>query len=225
VLAGKVRLSVGLLSEAFEARPWLQRSHLVISMLPAFATRVLIPRIALFRAANPQITLDLRMSQQLVDIAGGDADIAIRYGPGRWAGVSAFKLADERVFPVVSPLYPATAPKRPEDLQHQDMIGHPEQPWRPWLAAAGLDWPEPSMPLIIDEAGLVLDAAAAGGGVALARSVLAGPDLHSGRLVRLFDIEVPAIYSYWLVWNPVSEKQDAIARFRDWLTDELAAML
>jgi LysR family glycine cleavage system transcriptional activator len=81
------------------------------------------------------------------------------------------------------------------------------------------------MPLIIDEAGLVLDAAAAGGGVALARSVLAGPDLHSGRLVRLFDIEVPAIYSYWLVWNPVSEKQDAIARFRDWLTDELAAML
>jgi len=225
ILASKVRLSVGLLSEAFEARPWLRRSHLVISVLPAFASRILIPRLPLFRAAYPQITLDLRMTQRLADIARGDADAAIRYGPGRWAGLNAFKLAEEKLFPVVSPLYAAPLPRHPADLRDEDMIGHPELPWRPWLAAAGLDRPEPDMPLVIDDAAMLLDAAAAGAGVVLARSVLAAPDLQGGRLVRLFDTEIAALYAYWLVSNPVSEKQEAIACFRDWLGSELAAMI
>jgi len=225
VLASKVRLSVGLLSEAFEARPWLQRSHLVISVLPGFASRILIPRLSLFRAAHPEITLDLRMTQRLADVAGGDADLAIRYGPGRWAGLNAFKLADEQLFPVASPLYPKPLPQEPGELEDDDMIGHPELPWRPWLTAAGLDRPEPSMPLVIDDAAMLLDAAAAGAGIALARSVLAAPDLRAGRLVRLFETEVTALYGYWLVCNPVSEKQEAIARFRDWLTAELTAII
>jgi LysR family glycine cleavage system transcriptional activator len=224
VLALKVRLSVGLLSEAFEARPWLQRSHLVVSVLPAFASRVLIPLVPLFRATYPEITLDLRMTQALVDVAAGDADLAIRYGPGRWPGMSAFKLADELIFPVVSPMYPGTHPAEPNDMKSEDLIGHPELPWRPWFAAAGLDWVEPRMPLHIDDSAMLLDAAAAGAGIALARSVLAAPDLRAGRLVRLFETSIDAGYSYWLAWNPVSEKQEAISRFRDWLVEQLAAV-
>jgi LysR family glycine cleavage system transcriptional activator len=220
-LALKVRLSVGLLSEAFEARPWLQRSHLVVSVLPAFAARVLVPLVALFRAAHPEITLDLRMTQRLADLTAGDADVAIRYGPGRWPGVSSFKLADEQIFPVASPLYGSALPAAPEALCVEDLIGHGELPWRPWFAAAGLDRPEPDMRLRIDDSAMLLDAAAAGAGIALGRSVLAASDLRAGRLVRLFETEITAGYAYWLVWNPVSEKQEAIGRFRDWLVAQL----
>src|SRR5688572_7861780 len=44
-LSEKVRLSVGLLGEAFEARPWIERSDLVVSVLPNFAQRFVVPRI------------------------------------------------------------------------------------------------------------------------------------------------------------------------------------
>jgi hypothetical protein len=39
--------------------------------------------------------------------------------------------------------------------------------------------------------------------------------------VRLFATENNAGYAYGLAWNPVSEKPDAIGRFRDWLVAQL----
>lgn len=221
VLAGKVRLSVALLGEAFEVRPQLQRSHLAISALPHFASRFLIPRLGSFRDAHPEISLRLTLTERLANIGDGEVDLALRYGPGQWTGTNAFKLADERLFPVATPSHPATRLKHPRELPIDQLIEHPEFSWKPWFAAAGLDWPEVRMALSIDESSILLDAAAAGAGVALGRSLLVQPDLRSGRLVRLFDVEIAAPYSYWLVWSPTSQKEETIGKFRDWLAAEI----
>lgn len=221
ILAGKVRLSVALLGEAFETRPQFRRSHLTFSVLPNFASRFLMERIGKFRAAHPDVSLSLRITQRLADIGDGEVDLALRYGPGQWAGTNSFKLADERMFAVASPGHPAVRLKHPRELPIEQLIHHPEFSWKPWFVAAGLEWPEIRMPLSIDESSMLLDAAAAGAGVALARSLLAEPDIRSGRLVRLFDVEIAAPYSYWLVWSPTSQKQDAIGKFRTWLEREL----
>ena len=61
-----------------------------------------------------------------------------------------------------------------------------------------------------------------GGGIALGRSLLSQCDLDSGRLRRLFDVEVKADYSYWMVWSPVSPKLANIELFRAWVAEELA---
>ena len=222
VLAGRVRLGIGLLSDAFETRPWVERSKLVVSVLPGFATRVLVPRLERFRARHPDIELDIRANWSLAPVGEREIDIGLRYGPGGWASLSAVRLLDESLFPVVSPDYPRPLPAAPADLLDHDLIGHPELSWRVWFAAAGIETSEPKCAVTIDDSVLNLDLARTGGGIALARSLMVQADLDSGSLRRLFDVEVKADYSYWMVWNPVSPKLANIELFRSWLTDELA---
>ncbi|HEX6218448.1 MAG TPA: LysR substrate-binding domain-containing protein [Sphingomicrobium sp.] len=222
VLAGRVRLGIGLLSDAFDTRPWIERSRLVVSTLPGFATRFLAPRVHRFRERHPDIDLEIGSSWSLAPIGDRRIDIGLRYGPGGWAGLSAVQLAEEYIFPVVSPNYPRPLPKTPEELLDHELIGHPYFPWRLWFAEAGLSVNEPKTALTVDDSALVLDVAAAGAGIALGRSLLVQGDLASGRLERLFDIQAKADYSYWMVWNPVSPKLGNIELFRAWLADELA---
>jgi LysR family transcriptional regulator, glycine cleavage system transcriptional activator len=221
VFAGRVRLSLGLLSQAFDTMPWVNRSKLVVTLHPAFAGRILAPRIAGFQAAQPGIDLELRASGMLEPVGEGEIDVGIRYGPGGWSGLSSARLFDETWFPVISPAYPAPPPRTPKELLEHPLLGHPEIPWRPWFAAAGLDHDEPRAVITTDESGLLLDLAASGVGIGLVRSVLAAPDIAAGRLLKLFEIEVPANYGYWLVWNPASPKLAAIEAFYGWLAQAI----
>ena len=222
VLAGRVRLGIGLLSDAFETRPWIQRSKLVISVLPGFATRVLIPRLSRFRDLHPEIELEIRANWSLAPVGEREIDIGLRYGPGGWASLSAIKLLDETVFPVVSPEYARPLPRTPAELPQHDLITHPELSWRVWFAVAGIETREPRPALTIDDSVMMLDLVKAGAGIALGRSLISQSEIEAGRLRRLFDVEMKADYSYWMVWNPVSPKLANIELFRAWLSDELA---
>jgi len=60
---------------------------------------------------------------------------------------------------------------------------------------------------------MVLDAAASGVGMGLARGRLAAADLSSGRLIRVLERAAPAEYGYWAVWNGSSPKVPLITAF------------
>jgi LysR family transcriptional regulator, glycine cleavage system transcriptional activator len=66
-------------------------------------------------------------------------------------------------------------------------------------------------------ASMLIDAAADGQGVALARTTLAAWDLIHGRLVRPFPIAVPLSKSYWIVCPKASANLPKLVAFRDWL--------
>ena len=70
---------------------------------------------------------------------------------------------------------------------------------------------------------MLLDAAANGLGVALARRVLAESELRNGRLLRLFDVSVIDPYSYYYVWRADHPRIDAIQRVRGWLLRQVSA--
>jgi LysR family glycine cleavage system transcriptional activator len=228
VEATRLMLQVGhglsLLEEAFaEPRPKGAR-RLVVTVLPAFANRWLAPRLPAFRAHAPDIQLEIRASHEIVDLAASGVDAALRYGPGGWAGVEAEKLAGEIVFPVCAPDYhDRMGLETPADLRRCTLLRHPWQPWSPWLKAAGVKLAEPASGPSYDDAGLLLQAAAGGEGVALARGLLVQPDLDAGRLVRPFAVEVPEPFSYWLAWPAGRRDRPEVAAFRDWLRAELAA--
>ena len=82
------------------ARP---HARLTVSVLPAFATHWLIPRLADFNRRHPDIDINVRAGQALADFATEDVDLAVRYGGGHWPGLVAVRLAHEDVFPVCSP--------------------------------------------------------------------------------------------------------------------------
>ena len=57
-------------------------------------------------------------------------------------------------------------------------------------------------------------------GVAFAGSVLVGDALASGRLIKPFDISLPAQYAYFLVCPPANLNRPKVKVFRTWLLDE-----
>jgi LysR family glycine cleavage system transcriptional activator len=212
-LATKVRLSLGLLSDAFEARPWRGMDRLVVSTLRSVAQKILVAELTRLRTALPGVTLDIRTSDALADFED-DVDVAVRFGPGGWSGLQSHFLADERLIPVVSPDYrKGDWPAIQAELGDHVLIHHPESSWRLWLDPSEPDPTQSTPGLCVDDAVLVIEAAAAGQGIGLARENIAAADLRSGRLVRILDRAVPAEYAYWAVWNASSPKMPLISAF------------
>jgi LysR family transcriptional regulator, glycine cleavage system transcriptional activator len=201
--------------EAVRARP---PRALTISVLPSFATHWLIPRLADFQATHPEIEVNIRAGQDLVDFSRDDVDLAVRYGPGTWPGLVATRLMGENVFPVCSPDFAAgRLPRSLAELAQASLLHSPTQPWDEWFRALGVAPPEVRRGPTFSEAGLLLQAAADGLGVALARSVLVQPDLEAGRLVRPVPQSVPAAFAYYVVYPQEVPVSAQLAALRDWL--------
>ena len=75
-----------------------------------------------------------------------------------------------------------------------------------------------------EDTALMLDTAAHGVGVALARSGLAERDLREGRLVRPFSGEVTVETGNHFVWRADSPKLARILKLRDWFLAETAEL-
>jgi LysR family glycine cleavage system transcriptional activator len=215
----------GALAEIEDAlREASQRSNprqLRVSVTPSFAARWLLPRLGRFIAQHKDIDVDVRSNMALIDFRRDDADVAIRHGLGNWPDVKAELLMSDTFFPVCSPRL-AARPTRPQDLARFTLLRSDDESWKPWFDAVGLDWPEPSRGPIFNDSSLMLQAAAEGQGIALARSTLVGNDLRNGLLVRLFDIDVPGPRKFYLVYPPRLAASPKLALFRAWLLAEIA---
>jgi LysR family glycine cleavage system transcriptional activator len=224
-LLAHVRTSLNLLELAFVAPSERgRRRRISLDVLPAFAVRWLATRLHLVRTELPLLELELRATTELSDLSSNGIDAAIRFGPGEWPDVQAKRLNGEVLFPVCSPDYRARLNLgRPADLGRCNLLRHPWQAWIPWFRAAGLDRREPQTGSIYADAGLLLQAAASGEGVALARGLLALDDLRSGRLVRLFDVSVADRYSYYLVRPLRAAPNPVLGDFQNWLARTIAA--
>jgi LysR family transcriptional regulator, glycine cleavage system transcriptional activator len=66
----------------------------------------------------------------------------------------------------------------------------------------------------------MLDAAAQGAGVALARDSLVDGDLRSGRLMRPIAAEVESPWGYFFVWRADGPRLPRTLLLRDWLISE-----
>lgn len=216
----------GALAEIADAvREAGERSNprqLRVSVMPSFAARWLLPRLGSFLALHRDIDLDVRSSMALVDFRRDDTDVAIRHGFGNWPDVKVEFLLGDAFFPVCSPRLASKLPARPHELARHTLLRSDDEQWKPWFEAVGLDWPEPARGPIFNDSALMLQAAAEGQGVALARSSLLGNDVRNGLLVRLFDIDVPAPRKYYLVYPPRLAASPKLALFRAWLLSEIA---
>jgi LysR family glycine cleavage system transcriptional activator len=130
-------------------------------------------------------------------------------------------LFTETLFPVCSPGFAASHPMRePSDLLHTPLVQHRHRAWQLWFDAFGLRAPPPKGPMFEDSL-LVLETAAQGLGVALARSGLIEGDLASGRLVRPLEAAVASDLGFFIVWRADSRKLARIEALRDWFMAEV----
>ena len=223
LLVVKVRQAIALLERGFERAGQTERLSLTLSVLSAFASRWLVPRLSGFIEQQPQIDICLDVRSGVADLAAGEADAAIRYGAGGWPDVQQLRLMGDEQFPVCAPHYRGGAlPSSVAELTAATLLRNPWVPWEPWLHAAGAEIREPRHGPVFTDSAVLLDAAAAGLGIALARRVYAEEDLRSGRLVRLLDIGIPDASSYFFVWRADHPQIDAIEALRDWLLAQVA---
>jgi len=204
---------------------------LTVSLPPALAAKWLVPRLDRFQELHPDVDVRVSAAMRLVDFARDDVDLAIRYGRGAYAGLRTELLLTNEVVPVCAPaLLQGPRPLRtPQDLRHHTLLhddtatsdgAYPN--WAMWLRAAGLEDLDASRGPRFDYPGLVLEAAAAGRGVALALSTVAAADLAAGRLVRPCAVSVPTPFAYYVVCPQATAERPKVAAFRRWLHAEAA---
>lgn len=197
-----------------------------ISTLPSLATDWLMPRLARFREAHPDILLSIDSMNRLVRFDDGDnIDLGVRYGPGQWPDVTARFLMPEALLPVACPSM-AAGIETPEDILRLPLITDiaPEG-WREWFRAAGIRHARLTGMYDIYHSAHGLRAAAAGLGAILARKRLAEPLFADGRLVPLPGPEMPTRFSYYIVHSAHHRPKPAARKFIAWLEREAKASL
>jgi LysR family glycine cleavage system transcriptional activator len=222
-LLQRVQTAIKEIAEGVEAiRPADRDRTLTISTVQCFAAYWLLPRLADFNEHHPDIQVNIRAARSLTDFTRDGVDMAVRFGPGTWPGLISTKLYDEELVPVCSPTFRGgRLPRVPADLLKVPLLHDERQPWSMWFEAVGLSYRDEGQGPRYGESGLLLPAAIAGLGVALARLSLVEADLASGRLVRLFSRSVPTRYSYFIVHPPGSETLEKIQVFKQWLLEQV----
>src|SRR5882724_8594077 len=207
-----------------------------LTVSSSVAARWLLPRLGGLTNLKPSMPVAVLADDRLVEI-GSEADVALRFGRGRYRGLKSVRLGGDEVFPVCSPSFleahPATAnfgdPARRkswdclsrlvDSVTESDGSGCD---WDTWGTSAGLSWSEEGPTTVFSQGHLALQAAAAGMGVALARRILAADDLASGRLVRAGHglLPSPARFGYYFVTR--SEPDARLRALAEWLKMQLA---
>jgi LysR family transcriptional regulator, glycine cleavage system transcriptional activator len=229
-LAQSVREGLGIVARTIRELTKIDTGPvLVVSTLAGFAVKWLFPRLIRFDERHPQIELSIATTGQLADFAAGEADVAIRYGTGRYPGLHVERILGEEMFPVCAPkfLRGPKALRKPADLArvpllHDDIVkldGHAPG-WRLWLDAAGASDVDASKGRRFGQSNMSIQAAIEGLGVALGRAPLVADDLAAGRLVRPFETSVPSGYDYYFVCPPRALDHPKIAAFRAWIRAE-----
>ena len=217
-LLGQVRNALGLLESIFSPSNAQAKRRLTISVFPALSSW-LVPRLGSFRALHPELDLRLDLSSRPVELGDG-IDAAVRYGLGSWTNTDASLLAKEILFPVCSPKYLAEHPvNRPGDLLNCNLLRHPWHSWAAWFEAAGVSAGEPLSGPEYADSSLLIEAAEAGEGVALARELGVADRLHEGKLVRPFDIIIPDQRAYYFV-RPKGARVAEVDEIESWLANE-----
>jgi LysR family transcriptional regulator, glycine cleavage system transcriptional activator len=193
-----------------------------ITLLPSFAQRWWLPRMASWRERHPEIAIELHTSQQVVDLQREGFHAALRQGSGQWRGLDAERLIESPLIAVGSP----AAARRllgvePAVLLDEPLLGDAPT-WESWFALAGVRG-RVNPVAIFNDAGMMLQAAEQNLGLALARELLVADALREGRLVRLSTIALDKdqAYAMWFAYPSGLRAWEPLCALREWLLEEL----
>ena len=169
------------------------RGRLRVNSYVPFGVHRLIPLMPRFLERYPEISVELVLTDSVIDLMAERADVAIRAGPLGESRLVARKLGQSAVVVVAAPSYLEThgVPWIPADLDHHNRMGfgfvrHVDG-W-PFLDAEGraIMVPITGNTLVSDGEAMRLMALAGAGIARLARWHVAA-DIAAGRLVSLLD--------------------------------------
>ena len=222
-LARAVSLSLAEMEAACgRARTGMKAGPLVIAAIPSVAVCWLIPRLAGFRAAYPDMEIRVVYAMHGRDIDFRDVHLAFVFAKGlpELAGVIAEPFLPGESVPVCSPaILRGTRPERPSEFLSLGLLHDTDQSgWAAWFRRMGVPMPVLAGAPVFEDFNLLRAAALAGQGVALCPRAMIGDDIAAGRLVALSDVSVQEDQGYYLLSGPGAQGAltQAALSFRDW---------
>ena len=168
------------------------RGRLRVSAALAHGRLVVVPLLKDFVARYPHILVEISLTDAVVDVAAGQADVAIRFGRLADSGLTARKMGDTGRIVVASPEYLARRgePMAPEDLHDHDCLNfsfrraEPVWPFR----REGVDFALTVRgPVEANNGETLTQLARDGVGITRVGAFSAEDDIRDGRLVPLLE--------------------------------------
>jgi LysR family transcriptional regulator, glycine cleavage system transcriptional activator len=220
--------------QAFGGQP----NHINIACPPSFASIWLMPRLMAFRQRFPQVTMNL-LPPVWTEPMPTNVDMAIRYGAGTWPNLDAHYLFGRENVIVCAPTRakqrskpspsrpPVRASVRDRDpalaLQGKTLLHHAQVPdaWPEALALLGIDarvngFAGPRFAQYT----MLLNAAAAGFGVALVPELLTRTDVANGRIEYLVDQRIDLPNGYYACFPRARRSGSLEDAITQWMRDE-----
>ncbi|MDQ7981692.1 LysR substrate-binding domain-containing protein [Paraburkholderia sp. SARCC-3016] len=194
-------------------------AEIVLGAPGSFLSNWLIPRLDRFETAHPDVRVRLQTSTTMDDLQRHVVDCLIVSDRSWPADVDAECLFEETIGPVCAPDWPHRI-ATPTELQGQPLLHTTSRPraWEDWASRNAL---EPAMfanGRRFDHLSLLLEAAVAGLGVAIAPALLVERELSQGRLIAPLGFEPSgAVFAFCTMSG---RSDNALEGLREWLKDE-----
>ncbi|QJI30119.1 LysR family transcriptional regulator [Pseudomonas sp. ADAK18] len=176
------------------------RGKLKITAPVTFGSYSLMPLVTAFLRDNPDVEIDLHLTDRFVDLVEEGYEVAFRIGPLATTSLTARPLAPYRLVVCASPAYLAGrgTPRTPADLEHHECLGYAY-----WSRPADREWSfyqdstlhkvQVASRLQVNESKALMSAALDGFGIVLGPEDFLRPALKNGELVQLLpDFEAPS---------------------------------
>lgn len=192
-----------------------------LSITPAFAASWLMPRISDFRHHHPEIDLMLNPTASIVELAPGGVDVAVRFGRGDWPGLEASLLIECNFAIVAARSLIGTAriedPAELLDYPWLQELGTTEVD--DWLRQHGVTSGRTKSTTHLP-GNLLLEGLRRGDGISATARAFLEDDIAAGRLVVLFEDQVPGA-GYYIVTRPGIQRP-AVRAVTKWLRRQAA---
>ncbi|MDR2239594.1 MAG: LysR family transcriptional regulator [Zoogloeaceae bacterium] len=165
--------------------------QLRVSAPSGFGRRHVAPLVDAYMAANPDVTVQLDLSDRLVDLLNENIDCAVRIGELTDSSLVSVRLGEMRRVVVASPAYLVAhgVPRAPADLARHNCLSLGQQ--RGWTLrdpeSGAVDTHKVAGRFECNDGAVLHDWALAGRGLAWRSLWEVGQDLQEGRLTAVLD--------------------------------------
>lgn len=206
------------------------RGRLRVAAPLVFGRRHVAPVVAAFLDTHPAVSVDLVLSDRVVELVEEGLDLALRIGRLPDSTLRARRLGAVRRVLVASPAYLARrgTPERPEDLAGHDLVVFASLATPPEWRFAGPGGTEivlrPEARFAVNEAEAAVAAAVQGRGVLQTLSYQAAEEVAEGRLLRILRAAEPPPIPVQLVYPAGRFMPARLRAFLDEAAPRLAAL-
>ena len=224
--------SIEMADELVGAQSRSPTGMLRITAMPGYGERFVLPALEKLRGLYDNIDFDLNFTDQVINLAGNDVDIAIRAASALPDQVVARRLGDHKFLLVATPNYIADygAPKTSSELVDRNVFMYrAPHGVLDWLVRQNGAWKpiELNPKYITNHGPSLLDSVLAGHGLALLPTWGVGKDIETERLVELeledgpLSVSGDAEMGLYLLYHPPKFRLQKIRVTVDFLVSEL----